>query len=158
MFATLGRSDHISIAEQSSRLIRAVKGGNLAELQELLELGADPNSRSVETDEVGYPQVSPPVDEWISQSFRSRRHGRTLFHGDPRTFLIAKHASRSHGTIVSSLADCMHEYFVGAYHCIALQRMLTALHVAAKEGRAEACRMLLRAGADCLEEMTVSLR
>ena len=33
--------------------------------------------------------------------------------------------------------------------------MLTALHVATKEGRADACRMLLRAGACCLEEMTV---
>ena len=41
---------------------------------------------------------------------------------------------------------------------IPLQRILTALHVAAKEGRADACRMLLRAGADCLEEMTVRER
>ena len=45
-----------------------------------------------------------------------------------------------------------------ASHLIALQRMLTVLHVAAKEGRADACRMLLRAGADCLEEMTVRER
>ena len=39
-----------------------------------------------------------------------------------------------------------------------MQRVLTALHVAAKEGRADACRMLLRAGACCLEEMTVRER
>jgi len=59
-----------------------------------------------------------------------------------------------------SLTACMNTSWVPiiALHFIALQRMLTVLHVAAKDGKADACRMLLRAGADCLEEMTVSLR
>jgi len=44
--------------ELSARLIHAVKRDDLDELQMLLELGADPDSRSVEIDEVGYPKVS----------------------------------------------------------------------------------------------------
>ena len=49
---------HLIADELSARLIHAVKRDDLEELQMLLELGADPDCRSVEIDEVGYPEVS----------------------------------------------------------------------------------------------------
>ena len=49
---------HLIADELSARLVSAIKRDDLDELKMLLELGADPDSRSVEVDEVGYPKVS----------------------------------------------------------------------------------------------------
>jgi len=49
---------HLIADELSARLVSAIKRDDLDELKMLLELGADPDSRSVEVDEVGCPKVS----------------------------------------------------------------------------------------------------
>ena len=67
-FTSWHRSNR-SADESSALLIRAVKRGDLDEMQTLLELGTDPNSRSAEVDEVGYPDV---------RHSRSEKHMRRI--------------------------------------------------------------------------------